>query len=100
MSEHLTAEIVRPDAADEQTLAGASGRGDRLVRAFSAGVKRDAFPNHRLADARMPLARGDDIHVDRAEDDNAGHALVHSRTTGSLTCTRRVVGGDGLEPPT
>ena len=76
ISKHLLAEIIRADAADENALAGASRRGDCLVGAFTAGMERDARAKHRLAHARMPLARGDDIHINGAEDENAGHAFV------------------------
>src|SRR5947209_14128485 len=51
IGKHLLAEVIRADAAYETTAAGASCCRDRLVRALSGGVKRNACAEHHLADA-------------------------------------------------
>src|SRR6476661_6809830 len=80
ISKHPPAKIVRADAAVKIALSGASRRGDRLVCAFPAGMKGEAFAEQRLAGAGMSLACGDDIHIDRAEDEDAGHASCPAPT--------------------
>src|SRR5436309_9523834 len=66
MGEHLLAEIICTDAAEKKAPSRTSRRSDRLVRALAARMKRDALAKHRLTQARMPVARRDDVHVDRA----------------------------------
>jgi hypothetical protein len=66
--QRLVRELVLADAADKGDACAEAGRGDRLIRAFSARIAVEGPVREGLPRPWQPLAARDQVEVDGAYD--------------------------------
>ena len=79
---HAGAEGILADAADHRDLSAEPLRRHRLVRALATRHREEAIPGNRLARLGEPRRHDDEVHVQAADDGDAGH---EGRNTGRPT---------------